>query len=799
MDRRPQRGPCVAPTLYRFGDCRIDLAARELRRGGELVVLSPRVFDCLALLIAHSDRAVGRDELVAHVWGKTEVTDTLLGQTILKARRAVGDSAAEQKAIRTIPRFGYAWVAPLERGGGDEGEHAPSGTGEAVSGAATPIPRDRAPAPRRRIAPLAGFALLVVVAVAGAWLAWRARDALRSPPSATDAAAVLPIVVSAPTEWSWVRLGVMDAIAARLQAGGQRVVPGDNVVAIARGVPDEAVGDVVRDATGARYAIAGTAALNPDGWTVRLELHDGATVLAAEAHDADVLQAGHRGADRLLQLLGRSPPPASAGPWPELQLLQRAESALLTNDLEGARRLLQSAPAALRDSPELRLQLAKLDFRSGAFDAANQRLFALLARSAAEVDPLMRAKVLNGIGHVAMRQGRVDAAVDAYAEAATLLEDQADPRELGHAWMGRGIAAQAQDRYDDASAGFARARVAFELASDGLALARVEANEGLMDAARDRHAASASALERAARRFEQFGALNELAMTSSALVGVHLTLLDPASALDASERAWTIRERLVDAGIRHALAINRALALDANGRVREATALLEAVAREADPAPKPSVLAVARTGLARVLLDAGRPQPAMELALMAIDVPDAKAEIRDRLASWLVLIRALRAAGHEREAAERTAELVDWAGAREQAVASVHARLAMAELRLAERREDDASREYRAAMEQAIRGGVPRDIAMVAASYGLHLLEQGDIGQASSVIGHTTRWAGRDYGCALLQLRLHAALGERQAWARSLANVRRLAGERVVPTDLGEPRDTPRGARQAAP
>ena len=93
MGRRSLPGFRVASSLYRFGDCRIDLAARELRRGGDLVVLSPRVFDCLALLIAHRDRAVGRDELVAHVWGKTEVTDTLLGQTILKARRAVGDSA----------------------------------------------------------------------------------------------------------------------------------------------------------------------------------------------------------------------------------------------------------------------------------------------------------------------------------------------------------------------------------------------------------------------------------------------------------------------------------------------------------------------------------------------------------------------------------------------------------------------------------------------------------------------------------------------------------------------------------
>src|SRR4051812_36114336 len=99
--------------LYRFGDCTIDASARELCTGGKLVTLSPKVFDCLIYLLEHRDRAVGRDELISAVWGKLDVTDTLLGQTILKARRAVGDSGDGQNVIRTIPRFGYRWVAEI--------------------------------------------------------------------------------------------------------------------------------------------------------------------------------------------------------------------------------------------------------------------------------------------------------------------------------------------------------------------------------------------------------------------------------------------------------------------------------------------------------------------------------------------------------------------------------------------------------------------------------------------------------------------------------------------------------------
>lgn len=798
MDRRPQRGPRVAPTLYRFGDCRIDLSGRELRRGGELVVLSPRVFDCLALLITHSDRAVGRDELVAHVWGKTEVTDTLLGQTILKARRAIGDSAAEQKSIRTLPRFGYAWVAPLHPGDsdGDDDAHAPPAPGPAPPEPAVVISRAHRWPGRGRVAMIA---LIILALAAGVWWNGRRVDEADVAPVATDAAAVLPIGVTAPPEWSWVRLGLMDAIGARLQDGGQRVVPSDNVVAVARSAADAEAADLVREATGARYMVTGTAAMNPDGWTVHLELRDGGRVLAAEAHDAEILQAGQRGADRLLLLLGRTPPPAAAEPWSDLRLLQRAEAALLTNDLDGARRLLQSAPPALRASPELRMQLAKLDFRAGNFDSANRQLQALLAESPVEADPLLRARVFNGIGHVAIRLGRVDAAGDAYAAAATLLEDLADPRELGHAYMGRGIAAQTQGRYDDASADLARAHVAFELAGDGLALARVEANEGLMDAARERHAAAAATLERAVHRFERFGALNEVAMTTSAWVGAHLLLLDPASALNASEPGWAIHDRLEDAGIRHALSINRALALDANGRVGEAIALLEAVTRDADPAAQASVLAVARSELARIELGAGRAQSANELSSLAIAALGPGAEIRDRLAAWLVAIRASRATGHADAAAGLTAQLVASAQAPVQAAAGVYAHLATAERMVYEHQVVDASREYRAALERATRGGVPADIAAVASSYGTHLLELGDLKEASAVIGQVARWSGQDFGCALLQLRLHAALGERQAWLRSLANARRLAGERLIPQHLGLPPGERRAGRQAAP
>ena len=99
--------------LYHFGDHRLDPAMRELRHGDVEVALPAKSFECLVYLCEHRDRAVGRDELISAVWGRADVSDAVLAQTLLRARRAVGDTGSEQTTVRTIPRFGYRWMAPV--------------------------------------------------------------------------------------------------------------------------------------------------------------------------------------------------------------------------------------------------------------------------------------------------------------------------------------------------------------------------------------------------------------------------------------------------------------------------------------------------------------------------------------------------------------------------------------------------------------------------------------------------------------------------------------------------------------
>jgi DNA-binding winged helix-turn-helix (wHTH) protein len=104
----------MAAVNYTFAGFQLDPAGRELLQDGARVSLPPKSFDCLVYLVQHRDRAVGRDELISAVWGRADVSVALLAQTLLRARRAVGDTGTEQTAIRTVPRFGYRWIAPTE-------------------------------------------------------------------------------------------------------------------------------------------------------------------------------------------------------------------------------------------------------------------------------------------------------------------------------------------------------------------------------------------------------------------------------------------------------------------------------------------------------------------------------------------------------------------------------------------------------------------------------------------------------------------------------------------------------------
>ena len=93
--------------MYRFGDCEVDPARREVRRGGELQHLEPQAFDLLVLLIGQRDRVVPKRELLDGVWGHQFLSEANLTTRVKEARRAVGDDGTAQHTIRNVRGRGY--------------------------------------------------------------------------------------------------------------------------------------------------------------------------------------------------------------------------------------------------------------------------------------------------------------------------------------------------------------------------------------------------------------------------------------------------------------------------------------------------------------------------------------------------------------------------------------------------------------------------------------------------------------------------------------------------------------------
>lgn len=127
---KPSISPEEPLRLYAFGAFRLEPATRQLRRSGEPVHLTPKVFDTLVFLVGHRHRVLSKDELLAALWPGLVVEENNLGQAISKLRQALGESPGDNRFIATVPGYGYRFVADVTEGPVD-GRPATPAIGEA--------------------------------------------------------------------------------------------------------------------------------------------------------------------------------------------------------------------------------------------------------------------------------------------------------------------------------------------------------------------------------------------------------------------------------------------------------------------------------------------------------------------------------------------------------------------------------------------------------------------------------------------------------------------------------------------
>lgn len=100
--------------LYEFAPFLIDTAQHVLSRNGKPVSMTPKTFDLLLLLVENSGRMLTKDEMMKAVWPNTFVEESNLTQQISMIRKALGDTASEQRYIATVQGKGYRFAAEVK-------------------------------------------------------------------------------------------------------------------------------------------------------------------------------------------------------------------------------------------------------------------------------------------------------------------------------------------------------------------------------------------------------------------------------------------------------------------------------------------------------------------------------------------------------------------------------------------------------------------------------------------------------------------------------------------------------------
>jgi len=100
----------MVPSMrVRFGEFTFDTESRQLLQGGVERHLSTKAFDLLAWLVDKRPRALSKAELHERLWPATFVSEATLTSLVAEVRGALGEKAGNERFIRTVHRFGYAF------------------------------------------------------------------------------------------------------------------------------------------------------------------------------------------------------------------------------------------------------------------------------------------------------------------------------------------------------------------------------------------------------------------------------------------------------------------------------------------------------------------------------------------------------------------------------------------------------------------------------------------------------------------------------------------------------------------
>jgi TolB-like protein len=110
----PIRNRTWPKLLVKFNNFTLDTDRRELKGAEGAIHVEPQVFDLLFYFAQNTNRVIGKDELIEHVWKGRIVSDAALNSRINSARRAIGETGEKQTLIRTVPRRGFLFAGDVQ-------------------------------------------------------------------------------------------------------------------------------------------------------------------------------------------------------------------------------------------------------------------------------------------------------------------------------------------------------------------------------------------------------------------------------------------------------------------------------------------------------------------------------------------------------------------------------------------------------------------------------------------------------------------------------------------------------------
>lgn len=96
------------PETCRFGDVEVDFRRGEVRRGGQVLEITPLEFKVLSVFIRHAGRLITRQQLLDEAWGRDVfITERVVDNQVTNLRKKIEPEPSHPRHLVSVRGVGY--------------------------------------------------------------------------------------------------------------------------------------------------------------------------------------------------------------------------------------------------------------------------------------------------------------------------------------------------------------------------------------------------------------------------------------------------------------------------------------------------------------------------------------------------------------------------------------------------------------------------------------------------------------------------------------------------------------------